>query len=218
MAEQQHPGSGDFGRGFQLRCGYQRSRTSRWAGLNGVPDPNSLLGLGSTTTMTQTRGFLWEHGTMKDLGTLGGSDTWPVYVNNRGQVAGFSYTSDSIDPNTGFPPVGVFLWENGKMTNIGDFGGDNGLLGFNGFSSIVYGLNNRGQVTGYMMMPGNQATHAFLWDGEKLNDLGTLGGIASFAQMINDRGEVVGNSFITPGDNVTLHSFLWRNDAMLDLG
>ena len=164
--------------------------------LNDVPDPYSMLGLGSVTTLTQTRGFLWDHGTMKDLGTLGGSDTWPVYVNNRGQVAGTSYTSDSIDPNTGLPPIGVFLWEHGKMVDIGNLGGDNGLLGFYG---IVFGLNNRGQVTGYMVMPGDQTVHAFLWDGKKLDDLGTLGGSASWAQRINDNGEVVGNS-LTVGD------------------
>ena len=186
--------------------------------LNAIPDPNSMLGLGSSTTLTQTRGFLWERGRMQDLGTLGGTDTWPVYVNDRGQVAGTSYTSNSIDPNTGFPPLGVFLWENGTMKNLGDLGGDNGLLAIPpfAFASIVSGLNNRGQVTGTMAMPGNQTEHAFLWTGEKLEDLGTLGGSGSAAFRINEKGEVVGTS-LTAGDNV-VHSFVSQHGALVDLG
>jgi len=181
--------------------------------LNEVPDPYSILGLGSVTTLTQTRGFLWERGKMTDLGTLGGPDSWPVFLNNHGQVAGTSYTSDVVDPNTGFPPVGVFLWENGKMKDLGDLGGDNGLLSPYG---IVNGLNNRGQVGGNMMLSGNQYFHAFIWTGRKLSDLGTLGGNYSAATAINAKGEVVGLGWF-PGDQ-TKDAFLWRKGVMTDLG
>jgi probable HAF family extracellular repeat protein len=181
--------------------------------LNDVPDPYSILGLGSVTTLTQTRGFLWQSGKMDDLGTLGGPDSWAVFVNDRGQVAGTSYTSYIVDPNTGTPPVGVFLWENGKMTDLGNLGGDNGLLGA---YSIVNGLNNRGQVVGWMMIAGNQFAHAFRWDEGKLSDLGTLGGTTSVAEGINDAGDVVGVSTL-PGDQ-TNDGFLWRNGVMTDLG
>jgi hypothetical protein len=57
----------------------------------------------------------WQRGEIRDLGTLGGPDSWAVFVNDRGQVAGASYYSYVIDPLTGNPPVGAFLWENGKM-------------------------------------------------------------------------------------------------------
>jgi probable HAF family extracellular repeat protein len=181
--------------------------------LNDVPDPFSLLGLGSVTTLTQTHGFLWQNGKMHDLGTLGGPDSWAVFVNDRGQVAGTSYTSDVIDPNTGTPPVGVFLWENGKMKDLGNLGGDNGLLTAYG---IVNGLNNRGQVAGSMVVAGDQFSHAFLWDGQKLLDLGALGGNFSFARGINDAGEVTGPAWL-PGDQLK-HGFLWRNGEMTDLG
>jgi probable HAF family extracellular repeat protein len=187
--------------------------------LNDIPDPYSLLGLGSQTTLTQTHGFLWQHGKMQDLGTMGGPDSWAVYVNDQGQVAGTSYTSYVIDPLTTdlptppTPPVSAFLWENGKMKDLGNLGGDNALVGAYG---IVSGLNNRGQVSGNMEVAGNQFIHAFLWDGEKLADLGTLGGNYSFAEGINDAGETVGVSSL-PGDQ-TNDGFLWRNGAMTDLG
>jgi len=183
------------------------------AALNDVSDPFSILGTGDGTTLTQTRGFLWQHGEMHDLGTLGGPDTWAVFVNDRGQVAGASYTSNNVDPNTGTPPVGAFLWEKGKMKDLGNLGGDNGFLGAPG---IVAALNNHGQVTGNMVVAGDQFIHAFLWNGEKLADLGTLGGNFSFANGINDAGAVVGTAWF-PGDQLK-DGFLWRNGVMTDLG
>jgi probable HAF family extracellular repeat protein len=181
--------------------------------LNKVPDPYSPLGLGSGLTLTQTRGFVWQNGKMDDLGTLGGPDSWAEFINDAGQIAGASYTSDQVDPLTGTPPVGVFVWQNGKMRDIGNLGGDNGLLGLYG---IVQGLNEQGDVTGYMYTAGNQFVRGFLWDGEKLHELGTLGGNFSYPAGINDAGEVAGTATI-PGDQFN-HAFLWRDGDMTDLG
>ena len=180
--------------------------------LNDVADPLSILGLGDGTTLTQTRAFLWQNGKMHDLGTLGGPDSWAMYVNNRGQVAGTSYTSDVIDLNTQSPPSDAFLWEDGKMKDLGNLGGTNGFLG----PQFVQALNNRGQVVGLMALAGDQVNHAFLWDGGKLSDLGTFGGSGSIATGINDAGAVVGYAFF-PGDQIK-HAFLWRNGVMTDLG
>ena len=181
--------------------------------LNDVPDSLSILGSGDGTTSTQTRGFLWQNGKMHDLGTLGGPDTFAIFLNQRGQVAGMSYTSDIPDPTTGFPPMDPFLWENGKIKDLGNFGGTNPLGLFSGFIS---GLNDSGQVTGTMTLSGDQTAHAFLWNGEKLSDLGTLGGSFATSYGLNNVGEIVGLSGL-PGDNV-FHAFLWRNEVMTDLG
>ncbi len=181
--------------------------------LNDVPDPLSILGIGNGTTLTQTRAFLWQNGKMNDLGTLGGPDSWAMYVNDRGQVAGTSYTSDAVDPNTLTPQSDPFLWENGKMKDLGNLGGTNGFLG----PQFVQAFNNRGQVVGLMALPGDQLFHAFLWDGEKLSDLGNiLGGDFALATGINDAGEVVGWVWF-PGGAVK-HAFLWRDGVMTDLG
>lgn len=185
--------------------------------LDGVPDPFSIVGLGSTTTMTQTRGFLWEQGKMRDLGSIGGPDTFPMFLNDVGEVAGVGYTSNIADPNTGLPHMDPFLWRNGKMQDLGNFGGTNDPMGP---SLFVAGLNNRGQVVGFMNLPGDQISHAFLWDGEKLVDLsasrGGLGGNFSFANGLNNAGEVVGQATL-PGDQLQ-HAFVWINGVMTDLG
>lgn len=184
--------------------------------LNAIPDPFSIVGLGSTTTLTQTRSFLWEHGKMRDLGTLGGPDTFGVFLNQNGDVAGASYTSDIADPNTGLPPMDPFLWRDGKIEDLGNFGGTNDPLG----PTFVAGLNNRGEVVGVMTLPGDQIAHAFLWDGKKLLDLNAsddgLGGNLSFAAGLNDAGEVVGAATL-PGDQVQ-HAFRWKKGVMTDLG
>jgi probable HAF family extracellular repeat protein len=181
--------------------------------LNNVSDPLSILGSGDGTTFTQTRAFLWQNGKMTDLGTLGGPDSWAMFVNDRGQIAGASYTSDVVDPDTMSPQIDAFLWENGKMRDLGNLGGNNGLLGAPG---IVNALNNRGQVVGNMELPGDQSVHPFLWDGEKLSDLGSFGGTFSTATGINDAGEVVGYSYFS--GNPVKHAFLWRAGVMTDLG
>jgi probable HAF family extracellular repeat protein len=173
---------------------------------NAIADPFSIAGLG-----TQTRGFIWQDGMMHDLSTLGGPDSFAQIVNQRGQVAGVSYTSDNPDANTGLPPLDPFLWENGKMKDLGNFGGTNDFLG-----PFIFGLNNRGEVTGTMALVGDQIDHAFLWDGEKLSDLQTLGGNFSFATGLNDAGEVIG--FATPPGDQVIHAFLWRKGTMKDLG
>jgi probable HAF family extracellular repeat protein len=180
---------------------------------NTIPDPffgtlgpaNVFWAFG----VTQMHAFLWQdEGPMQDLGTLGGPDSIGEFANDRGQVAGVSFTSFVANPSTGIPTQDPFLWDDGEMIDLGTLGGTAGW---------PWSLNNRGQVTGQSNLADDVHFHAFLWTRGVLKDLGTLGGDNSSARWINDAGEVVGRATLYPG-LINRHGFLWKNGVMIDLG
>ena len=175
-----------------------------WAS-NTVPDDFAYSVFASGAT--QAHGALWRNGVIQDLGTLGGPDSAAYFVNERGQIAGESLTNSTPNAATGFPTQDPFLWQKGRMIDLGSLGGTNGY---------PLSLNNRGQVVGQSNLAGDQTYDAFLWGRGVLKDLGTLGGQFSSAYQINDAGDVAGWSTLT-GDQV-FHPFFWKNGVMLDLG
>jgi probable HAF family extracellular repeat protein len=190
--------------------------------FNAILDPLSLIyfGLAGSSQGTQTRAFLWEDGVMQDLGTLGGTDALALFVNERGQVAGFSYTDSRPNPVTGLPTTHPFIWDKEKgMIDLGGLGGT--LAGpvtpVLKPTSETGGFSNRGQFVGIATLPGDQTVHPFLWDGEKLIDLftETAGGNPVSAAALNDAGEVVGGAVFP---NRTIGAYLWKNGIALDLG
>ena len=173
------------------------------ATIDDIPDPFAFGPFPSAT-----HPFIWKDGKMIDLGTLGGPDAFVwAGCGNQGLVVGSSYTSSLPDPNTGVPPIHPFVWEKGKMVDLGTLGGN--------FGSAQCG-NDRGQVIGQSSLAGDVAFHPFLWDKGVLRDLGTLGGDNGNPISINDAGDVVGDADL-PG-NLEHHAFLWSKGVMTDLG
>lgn len=162
--------------------------------------------------VTQQRAVLWENGTIQDLGTLGGQSAWASHINDRGQIIGQSFTaatgsrSRTIEEVTWTRPVAGFLWENGKMIDLGNLGGT--------YMLPIY-ISNQGQIMGMMSTRNDSNFHPFLWTNGVLKDLGTLGGASGHPSTMNESGEVVGYAATSSGAN---NAFLWRDGRMQNLG
>ena len=98
------------------------------------------------------------HYTITDLGTLGGSSSSALAINNEGQVVGRStLPGDAV--------TGAFLWQDGTMTDLGSLGGT---------FSTANGINRAGDVVGASELPNNTARHAVLFRNGQVVDLGAL--------------------------------------------
>lgn len=190
-------------------------------------DPNGedfcgFLGSGAPYSGTTCLGFLWQHGSMTPLTTLGGYNSAASMINESGVIVG---NAETASPDSTCPPYNPSLgqyqvlqrepavWVNGHISELPTYGGDP-----DGFAIAV---NNRGQVAGasgscstYDPVSGFYvaSAHALLWQNGAVTNLGTLGGaFGNQAHNMNNLGQVVGVSDLS-GDAV-FHGFVWSKDT-----
>ena len=123
--------------------------------------------------------------TVTDLGALNCCYDWiyasaAIAINAHGDVAGF--TSSPTDPSRTIP----FVYQNGTMTAISDNYG------------WATSINDAGEVTGFVLLPGQPNVHAFRYRNGVFTDVGALPGFSnepySIGWAINNSGTIAGDS------------------------
>jgi probable HAF family extracellular repeat protein len=134
-----------------------------------------------------------------DLGAPRGAEVvLPLGVNGDNQVVGGVLMQDDT--------IHAFLWQNGRMQDLGNLGGT---------LAIATGINDRGQVAG-LAETQYETIHGFLWAGGKLRDLSPQPEAFTEATGINDRGQVIGWSYNDAADSI--RATLWQDFKPKDLG
>ena len=90
-----------------------------------INDNDQVVGA-ATTDSGAYHAILWtldpatEKGVIRDLGTLGGTNSFATAINEAGQVTGFSETGELYSEQGVVVPVfHAFLWDNGTMYDLG---------------------------------------------------------------------------------------------------
>ena len=177
----------------------------------GLNASNQVIG-SALTASGETHAFIWTPGgtdgvagnpQMKDLGTLGGSNSQADGINRSSQITGYSDVSV-----TGKVQEHAFLYTGGTMNDIGKL-----LSGLP--NSFGYGINNSGHVAGTAYNAGYSQPHAFFYNGTTAVDIGSLGGLGATALGINDGDRIVGYYDTA---NSASHAFQYFGGTMTDLG
>jgi probable HAF family extracellular repeat protein len=122
-----------------------------------------------------------------DIGTFGGDNGFPTWINDAGEVVGRA----DLPGMSGSQLHHAFLWEKpGPKIDLGSLGTNT--------NSTAVAINSKGQIVGASRLDPT-TNHAFLWEnGGPMIDLNTLvvanpsGLTLVCAFNINDRGEITG--------------------------
>ena len=163
------------------------------------PDPTCSL------FFLQVEPVMWQDGSLQELPLLPSDpDGSASAINDKGQAVGVSGCTGT---NTGH----AVLWPKGANRGVIDLGNLGGTL------NLPADINNKTQVVGQADVPGG-THHAFLWQDGVMSDLGFLPGLpTSFADGINNQGQVIGVSQDANGDDFSSVPFLWQNGVITDL-
>ena len=196
-----------------------------WTNYGGINDRGDNVGFAETADLDPTgedicgfgthhtcSPFLWRHGHMMALPTLGGNNGQAAAINNRGQIVGIA-EDGTVDPtcpanktnNRTMLPV---LWEHGKARSLPTVAGDQ--------DGFVQGINDQGQAVGSSGTCPNMATHAVLWENDTAVELKGLDGrTGNAAYAINDHGQAVG--YVTSADGSTVVPSIWHDSGLTTL-
>lgn len=156
----------------------------------------------STSGLDINHAFLWQNGSMSDLGVIGSSsaslNSFAYGINDNGQIVGTAQIEG------GGSNSNAFLYTNSTMQNLNVTG-------------TAYGINNSGQIAG-----AGYNNHAFRRNSDgSIQDLGTLSaysGTKSYGRAINAAGQVAAYDGSGMGQGATNQGFIWTNGTKQSTG
>jgi probable HAF family extracellular repeat protein len=159
--------------------------------------------VGYVTANDTNHAFFHDGGVLHDLGTLGYERSIAQGLNDDGTVVGTAYR-DGIERQ-------AFVYAAGVVSALP-------FAGFNEASDI----NNAGLIVGAKSFPdgqGGTTIHGYKYAGGVVTDLGTVpDGYNSFAEGVNDAGDVTGTVEVDGAPNFPSHPFLYTTGPLQDLG
>lgn len=168
-----------------------------------VSNTGIIVGSSQPSTELGEQAVYWLQGEIYELGTLGGSSSIALGVNDNGYAVGVSFTENNA-------VLHATLWDG---TSVLDLGAD--LIGK---TSVAYDINNHGYIVGNSFVEGSLA-EATAWHWEHEIDITRMqgGGTFSSVNAINDQGYFVGNG--NSGEHVIRSAFVWPlGSTPIDIG
>ncbi|MCD4681765.1 MAG: DUF3466 family protein, partial [Bacteroidales bacterium] len=164
--------------------------------------------VGSSGVGTDGHAFIWEDGTLTDIGAVGGG-LGAADINDAGIVVGHSDSKGLIN--------GAFVWEDNQVNALGTLP--------SGQWSYAFGINETGTIVGKSNLISGSTSyyHAVQWENGYMIDLGTIENQTDYihssqANAINDNGVVAGFSFGTPdGSDWGVYAVVWEDGSIKNL-
>jgi probable HAF family extracellular repeat protein len=162
-----------------------------FTGAAGITPDGDIVG--RCTLNGVTHGFLVKRGRqpryqVTDLGTLGGNGSAAYGINNAGVISGGANVANGDQH--------PFVWQNGKLSDLGGLGGGNGAGSIPSGSMQIalasettrtdpFGADFCGYGT-------SRVCQAAIWNDGKVTALPTPGGNNAIGYAFNQRGQIVG--------------------------
>jgi probable HAF family extracellular repeat protein len=178
----------------------------------GINEKGQITGVfGEDRTFRNAKSFLYEAGKMRVLPTSGPFTSLYAHgINKAGVVVGFMVTADE-KRTQGFQ----FDPTRNQTKPIDAFGGK---------ESRAWAVNDAGQIVGHASATPTPKSsmlrdRAFLLEGDKITDIGSLGGEngSAVALKINNQGHIAGNTS-RMSSKKGREAFLYKDGKMTSLG